>query len=163
MKPRHTLFAFRSRHFAAVLACGSLAVTSLANTDDLNLATSWSGGSVPGALDVANWSGLGGANSTALGANLGLGGITIGTTGGAVTITGANTLTLGSGGIDMSAASQNLTVSSNLALAQGAQTWRVATGRTLTLNTGTVTRATGASCPWLWSWPWSRAPRGRSC
>jgi fibronectin-binding autotransporter adhesin len=154
MKPRHTLFAARSRQFLQVLTCGSLAATPLAasgatigkadNTNDLNLTTSWSGGTVPGALDIGSWSGLGGANSTALGANLSLGGITIGTTGGEVAITGANTLTLGSGGIDMSAASQNLTLSSSLALAQGAQTWKVATGRTLTLNTGTFTRATGA-------------------
>lgn len=115
------------------------------NADALNLTSSWSGGVLPGALDVAQWTGLAGANSTLLGGNLSLQGITIGTTGGAVTIQNGNTLTLGVSGIDMSAATQDLTISSNLSLASGAQAWNVASGRTLALNTGTFSRSTGAT------------------
>jgi autotransporter-associated beta strand protein len=71
-------------------------------------------------------------------------GISIGSTGGAVTIGPGNTLTLGSNGIDMGAATQNLTISSGLALATGHQIWDIATGRTLT-TTGTLTRGAGST------------------
>jgi fibronectin-binding autotransporter adhesin len=115
------------------------------NADDLNLGSSWTGAVVPGTSDVARWNGLAGANSVLLGGNLGLQGITIGSTGGAVTILNGNTLTLGTSGIDMSAATQDLTINSNLALANGGQTWNVATGRTLTITGGTISRSTGAT------------------
>ncbi|MEX1049347.1 MAG: autotransporter-associated beta strand repeat-containing protein [Akkermansiaceae bacterium] len=137
----------------AIFLAGALVVSSLPaatidkadNTDNLNLTTSWTGGVVPGAFDVAQWTGLAGANSTLLGGNLSLQGITIGTTGGLVTIQNGSTLTLGTAGINMSAATQDLTISSNLTLASGGQTWDVATGRTLTLNTGTFSRTAGAA------------------
>ena len=114
------------------------------NTDNLNLTTSWVGGVVPGALDAAKWdSTVTSPNSVALGANMSLGGIIITSPGGAVTITG-NTLTTGNSGIDMSGASQNLTISSGLTLGPGAQTWGVANGMTLTVN-GTFTRSAGST------------------
>jgi autotransporter-associated beta strand protein len=115
------------------------------NTTNLNLAGSWS--ALPGLGDVANWtSAVTGANSSALGADLSWRGITIVGPGGPVTITGSNTLTLANNGINMSAATQDLTISSNLALFKGVgQIWDIAAGRTLTLNTGTFTRNAGAS------------------
>src|SRR5439155_21922699 len=45
----------------------------------------------------------------------------------------------------MSTATQNLTISSGLTIGAGNQTWNVATGKTLTLNTGVFTRSTGAT------------------
>jgi autotransporter-associated beta strand protein len=54
---------------------------------------------------------------------------------GAVSIVG-NDFTLGSGGIDMSAATQDLTISSSLTLA-AEQSWTVANGKTLTIS-GTI-------------------------
>lgn len=125
----------------------SAAVISKANnTDNLNLASSWAGGVAPGASDVGLWTNtVTGANSVSLGANLGLQGLTIGNPGGAVTIGTGNTLTLGTSGIDMAAASQNLTISSGLTLGAGNQIWTVNTGRTLTQNTGTFTRGSGAT------------------
>ncbi len=61
-------------------------------------------------------------------------------------ITAGNTLTLGSAGINMSAASNNLEISSGLTLlANTSQLWNVQTGRTLTLDTGTFTRSAGAT------------------
>jgi len=106
-------------------------ITKANNTNNLNLGTSWGGGTAPGSTDVALWdSTVAGANTAALGANLSWQGIRIANPGGAVTITAANTLTLSSAGIDMSAATQNLTVNSSLILG-AAQTWNVATGRAL--------------------------------
>ena len=115
------------------------------NTNNLNLPASWTGGVVPGAADIARWNGLAGANSVLLGADMSLQGLTIATTGGAVSIGGSNTLTLGVSGIDMSAASQNLAITSNLALGTGTQVWNVAASRTLSLSGGTFTRAVGAT------------------
>ncbi|MEX1049346.1 MAG: autotransporter-associated beta strand repeat-containing protein [Akkermansiaceae bacterium] len=146
-------FTARQSFASAIFLATGLLVSSLHaatidkadNAFDLNLPTSWTGAVVPGAFDIAQWTGLAGANSTLLGGNLSLQGITIGSTGGAVTIQNGNTLTLGSSGINMSGANQNLTISSNLTLAQGAQTWNVPTGQALTLDTGTFSRSAGAT------------------
>lgn len=154
MKPNpFARFLSTNKHLATTVLTSAWVVGSASaatvdkadNTLDLNLPASWTGGVVPGTSDIAQWNGLAGANSTLLGGNLGFQGITIGTTGGAVTIQNGNTLTLGTAGINMSAATQNLTISSNLALATGNQTWNVGTGRVLTLNTGTFSRTAGAT------------------
>lgn len=116
------------------------------NTMNLNQGPSWVGGSVPGAGTVAVWdSTLTAANSVALGANTSWAGILVTNPEGTVNITSGNTLTLGASGIDMSGASANLTVSSSLTLGPGDQTWNVANGQTLALNTGTFTRNSGAT------------------
>lgn len=154
MKPfPFSLFLSRKTPVAAIIvAFGFHSNTAFAatinkadNTNDLNLTTSWTGSVVPTASDIANWSGLAGANSALLGGNLGFQGISIGTTGGAVTIQTGNTLTLGTSGINLGGASQDLTISSNLALTTGNQVWNVASGRFLTLNTGTFSREAGAT------------------
>ena len=106
-------------------------------------AGNWNTG-VPGAADTALWN----ASSTA---NLGISltgsqavqGLRLTSPGGAVSL-GGSTLGLGSGGIDMSAATQNLSITSNLALG-GGQSWNVAGGRTLALSTGTFSRAAGTA------------------
>lgn len=118
------------------------------NADALNLTTSWVAGVVPSQGDIAAWdSSATGANTVALGANQSWQGIRIANPGGAVTVTHAagQSLTLGSAGIDMSAATQNLTLlnSANVAgsVAIGAnQTWNVATGRTLVLFSNSNTQ-----------------------
>ena len=109
-----------------------------------NPPASWTGSVVPNAWDTARWSGLPGANSVVLGANLGLKGVVVGSTGGPVSIGAGNTLTLGSGGVDMGAATQNLSIASGLALGAGHQSWRVATGRALAI-TGALTRSAGST------------------
>lgn len=113
------------------------------NSTDLGQPGSWVGGVVPGAFDIARWSGLTGPNSVPPGADLDWNGIAVAGTAGAVGIGAGNTLTLGSGGIDLSAASQNLTISSGLTLGAG-QTWKVATGRTLTVA-GNISRGVGSA------------------
>lgn len=89
------------------------------NADNLNLTTSWVGGVVPGAATIATWDAtVTAANSTLLGANLTWGGISITNPGGLVTIGGSNRLTLaGAAGINLSAATQNLTIDSPLTVA----------------------------------------------
>ncbi len=104
------------------------------NTTALNLAGSWD--TLPTASDIGTWdSTVLAANSTALGANLDWAGIKIVGPGGLVTVGTAatNTLTLGSSGIDLSLATQNLLINSNL-VAGSAQTWQVAAGRTLQIQ-----------------------------
>ncbi len=115
------------------------------NTNNLNLATSWD--TLPGVNDVASWTSVvTGPNSSALGADLSWRGILITNPGGPIAITGANTLTIANNGIEMGAATQNLTISSNLALLGGVgQIWNIGTGRTLTLDTGVFTRNAGAT------------------
>lgn len=130
-----------------VSAAGAGTIQKANNTTNLNLPASWTGGVVPGANDVASWnSTVAAANSTLLGGNLTWNGISITNPGGPVTIAAGNTLTLGSSGIDMSAATQNLSISSWLTLAGSTgQSWHIATGTTLALGTGVFTRSAGAT------------------
>jgi fibronectin-binding autotransporter adhesin len=112
------------------------------NTTALNVAGSWTT-AVPTATDVAVWnSTVLGANNSSLGGSLSWQGIRIANPVGAVTITGGagNVLSLGSAGIDMSAATQNLTFAGTTGLALTAtQTWNIGSGRQLTFG------ATGAT------------------
>ena len=106
------------------------------NSDNLNLTTSWVGGVVPGFANKAIWdSTVTGANTTVLGANATWAGIQIVNPGGLVTINPGNTLTLGVApvDIDLSAATQDLTLNCDLALG-APNVWDVASGRTLTLG-----------------------------
>lgn len=107
------------------------------NTTALNLTGSWVGGVVPGSADIGHWnSTVTGANTVALGAARTWLGVLITNPGGAVTVgTTTATWTIGASGIDMSSATQNLTINSPVAVALGAnQTWNVASGRTLTVG-----------------------------
>lgn len=117
------------------------------NTDNLSDSSSWVGGSPPTSQDVARWgSSVTAANSAALGADLSWRGIVIADPAGAVEIQAGNTLTLGRSGIDMSAATQDLTISSGLSLLTNThQVWNVGTGRSLNLNTGTFVRGANAT------------------
>jgi len=114
------------------------------NSSDLHLAGSWIGDLPPNEFDTARWSGLAGPGSVLLGADARWGGIAIGATAGPVGISSGNTLTLGSAGIDLGAATQDLAISSGLGLASGGQTWKVAAGRTLTVP-ASLSRAAGAA------------------
>lgn len=116
------------------------------NTTNLNLAGSWD--VLPTAADVAIWNNtVTGANSVALGGDISWAGINIINPGGLVTIGTAatNTLTLGASGINLSSATQNLLINSSLT-AGTAQTWQVAGGRTLQIQSiNTNTRLSGSS------------------
>jgi len=120
------------------------------NTNNLNLATSWTFG-VPDRSNMAVWTNaVLGANTSLLGGNVTWQGIRIANPGGLVTISPGNTLTLWAGqagvSIDMSAATQDLTIQSGLTIQSAVgQLWNIAAGRTLTLNTGLFTRGAGAT------------------
>lgn len=148
MKPTIRLRAFLLGCSALLIAPSAHAATRIKqnNTDPLNQASSWD--VLPGSADIAQWDvTVTGANSTVLGADLSWAGIKIvnpGTVPGTepVTIGAGNTLTIGTSGIDMSTATQNLTLACGLTL-QGGQSWKAAAGTTLDVA-GTLTR-TGAS------------------
>ena len=107
-------------------------ITKAATGTDLTAGASW-GGTAPGSGDVATWS------STSLGAGLTLGtssswgGISVASAASVIAVAGAGTLTLGSGGIDMSASAVDLTLGTPIALGAN-QTWAVNSGRTLTAS-----------------------------
>lgn len=127
-------------------ASNAAAIFKADNSDNLNLATSWTNAVVPGASDVAKWDAtVTGANTVVLGGDLTWKGISITSPGGWVTIGAGNTLTLGNSGIDLSGASQGLTISSSLSLAAGNQVWNVTSGQLLTLDTGAFSRAPQAT------------------
>ncbi len=117
------------------------------NTNVLNLGTSWALGTAPGTSDVATWSGTyntAGSLSSAFTASTPVSwqGIKIGslsgTAAGLVSIGGTGTaitssqVTIGSSGIDMSAANQNLVINAaTIVLSGSTQTWTLASGRNL--------------------------------
>lgn len=109
-------------------------ITKADNQSELSLAGSWIGNVVPGLFDTALWdSNVTGVNTTVLGADLSLFGLRLTNPGGAVTINAGNTLTLGGGGIDMSRATQDLTLNNAVTLG-GTQDWNVGAGRNLTVT-----------------------------
>ena len=125
--------AFALALFANVNVSHAAPITKAATGTDLAAGASWTGSTAPGSGDIATWT------STSLGASLTLdsnttwNGIAISGSLTAISITGAGNLSLGSGGIDMSSSTVNLTVANNLAL-DANQTWNIGTSRTITLS-----------------------------
>ncbi|RYD46727.1 MAG: hypothetical protein EOP85_06875, partial [Verrucomicrobiaceae bacterium] len=105
------------------------------NLSTLNQTSSWIGGVVPGATDVAVWnSTVPGTIGTGLGADASWLGLKILDPGGTVTIgSGANVLNLGASGINMATATQNLLVAPGTLNLTADQTWSVAANRELRL------------------------------
>ena len=150
MKPKNYSFAARKHVIALVgtitvlfnlpTQAGIAERIKANNTTNLNLAASWD--ALTTSTDVGNWTTtVAAANTVALGADLSWQGIKIVAPGGLVTISPGNTLMIGGRGIDLSTATQDLTIQSGLMTRPGSgQIWNVATGRTLTLSTGIITR-----------------------
>lgn len=128
---------------ASVGATSAASFSKANNSTALNVAAAWTNNAVPGASDVAAWDGnVPGPLTNALGANLSWRGLQVLNPGGPIQIEGANTLTLGVGGIDLSAATQDLNLSNNVTLGGVPQNWRVASGRTLNVG-ATLGRTAG--------------------
>lgn len=116
---------------------------------NLNTTTAWVGGVVPTAADIAAWGtpNITAGTSQALGGSVSWQGIFLQaaqTNAINIAATAGATLTIGSSGIDMSSAGANFTISSLVALGS-AQSWNVASGRTLTVSgviTGTAKNVT---------------------
>ncbi|MGV3533413.1 MAG: hypothetical protein ACO1QR_13685, partial [Chthoniobacteraceae bacterium] len=111
------------------------------NADPLNTPTSWVGGELPDADDLAVWNAtVTGANAPVLGASTSWLGIKLLEASGLVTIggitpTAGTSLTIGIEGIDMSAAIHDLVISSPTTVLIGEeQTWTVAEDRNLRLG-----------------------------
>ena len=130
--PKKILSVFAVALTALTVPAATIVKTN--NTDNLNLGSSWVGGVAPTSADIAQWdSTVTAANSVALGANANWAGIKIMTPSGAVTLTAGSTLDLAASGIDLSTASQNLTLNCALNLS-ASQSWSVATNRTLAIS-----------------------------
>lgn len=112
-------------------------VTKADNADNLELTTSWVGGIAPTVADVALFNSTLASNSAwTLGAAQTWGGIRVtNPLVGPFTINGTAALTIGAFGVDMSAATQDLTINTpvNINGGPGVYNWTVANGRTLTL------------------------------
>jgi autotransporter-associated beta strand protein len=127
--------------FLILSICGTLDAATIVkanNTTSLSVGTSWVGGVAPGITDVAQWnSTVTSRNETTLGTSVYLGEIAILNPGGPVTVDAdGNSLGLfaiGGTGIDMSSATQGLTLNCPVLL-ESTQTWNVASGQTLTVN-----------------------------
>jgi len=101
-------------------------------------AGNWSTSAIPATDAPITFNSSSTANlSTVLNQDFTVTSITVASPAGPVSVSGANKLHLGSGGVDLSAATQNLTVSAPVVLG-GAQSWNVASGRTLGVS-GAVT------------------------
>lgn len=128
----------------ALLSGVAQAITKADNTTSLNSGSSWVGGTAPGTSDIALFdSTLAGALTVNQGGNISWGSLQLTNPGGAVTINQAsgNTLTLNTSGagIDMSAATADLTFGNTggfvrIASGNSSPVLNVASGRTLTFN-----------------------------
>ena len=100
-------------------------------------AGSWEAGIVPINGNAVLFNASSTANlATLLNNDFHLTGLSVTTPPNAVSIGGTNLLTIGGDGIDLSTSTQNLTLTSPLAMS-AAQTWSVASGRILNVNGGT--------------------------
>ncbi len=112
------------------------------NTTALDVALSWSPASVPGPGDAIQWTGTYANGSVSTGGGLNVSQLMLTSPSSAITINaGTGPLVLGSGGVDMSASTQSLTVNAPITLAAN-QTWSIATGRTLQFS-GAFTESGG--------------------
>ena len=150
MKPQFNRFLAASFVAVAALSSSAYAQTKADNTTVLNLGASWTGGTAPTASSVADWSGsfstvgslnasftastpvswqgitIGNISGTAAGL------VSIGGTGAAVT---GSSVTVGTSGVDMSAANQNLVINAATLNFNVSQSWNIATGRNLRFGT----------------------------
>jgi fibronectin-binding autotransporter adhesin len=139
MKPNQLGAATRASLLACAALCASnntlgAVISKADNADNLNLGTSWVGGVLPGNADTAVWNAtVTGPSTVDLGASFTIGALKVANPAGLVTINGAGLeLAINSGGIDLSTATQDLVVNSNLRFLSAIHQLQVPVGRTLT-------------------------------
>ena len=130
---------------AAVGPVGAATIYKADNATSLNLSAAWTGGTIPGAADTAVWDATVSALNTAngLGANTTWNGLRILNPAAPIQLNLGYNLTNGLGGIDLSQASQSLTLSNNIVV-NVPQNWNVASGQTLALGGSLIKNAGGA-------------------
>ncbi len=157
MAPRNPVNPFSDKAFARRLALLGVAAASALplsawaaaipkadNAEPLSSGLSWVGGEVPGATDVALWDArFLQASPLTLGVSLAWAGIRIEDVSQPVSLASGSLLTVGAGGIDLSAAGQSLEAQGALHLA-ASQTWGIASDRSFTLG-GALSRANGVT------------------
>ncbi|MBN8459892.1 MAG: autotransporter-associated beta strand repeat-containing protein [Verrucomicrobia bacterium] len=141
MKPVLSIRAI-SAFAPIVLTVGTHAatVTKSGTGTDLADGASW-GGAAPGSADTATWSGSSLGTALTLGSDASWQGIKVTAAASDIAISGSGALTLGSGGIDMSGSAVNTALANNIVLGAN-QTWKAATGKTLTVS-GVVSGSSG--------------------
>lgn len=131
MKPRRLIaqsLLFLNISSAALAAD----VVKANNATALDTATSWTGGNLPTSSDIAVFTN-GSGTTASIGTGITLAGLRY-TNAAAYNITvGTGSLSVGSSGIDMTAATANHTISSPLSLGANQQ-WNIGSGRTLTIS-----------------------------
>jgi autotransporter-associated beta strand protein len=139
----------------AVIFCSALTtragnVFRADNANTLNLPAAWTGNATPTATDVGVWNNAVQINNAvALGADTNWAGVQILDPALPITISAGNKLTLGASGVNMSLATNSLTLSCSLGLG-ASQTWNVTNGLTLTAagaisGSGPLTLNTGGN------------------
>jgi len=117
------------RSWPGILATAPTTIQKANNSTNLNSGSSWSGGAAPGIHNQAAWtSTVTSANSTTLTDDQLWRGLKITNPGGAITINGTSSLALDEAGLDMSTATQNLTINCPLEMTMPS-TWTVNAGR----------------------------------
>lgn len=107
--------------------------TKADNPVSLDQAASWSP-SIPTAADTALWTGTYASGTASVGSGLSANRIQLTSPSQAITISaGSGSVTIGSGGIDLSSSTQNLTVSAPVVLGAN-QTWSAAAGRNVSVS-----------------------------
>ena len=137
MKKRHFSPIFTLPLVIALHGIAGAAPINKASTDpDLTAGASWAG-TTPGLGDIATWvtGSLGGALT--IGTAQSWQGMDIQAATAAITTSGAGTLTLGSSGINIAFAGQNLSIANNVTVGS-TQNWSVGSGRTLTFSNTTA-------------------------
>ncbi|MGN6552863.1 MAG: beta strand repeat-containing protein [Verrucomicrobiota bacterium] len=108
----------------AGLSASGAEILKANNADAMNLSSSWQGGIVPGAGDIAAWTNGSGSSVVSLGADTSWNGIKVYTPGGTPTIAGGYTLALDAGGIALSGNNFNM---SNTLVLTASQVWNLGT------------------------------------
>ncbi len=114
-------------------AVAAVPIVKAGTGTELTNGVSWTGGTVPGADNVARWSTGSLGSSLTLASDTAWHGMEVSNALSSIGITGPGLLTLGPSGIDMSASLVNLSLGNPIALGVS-QTWDVKSGRTLTAS-----------------------------
>jgi autotransporter-associated beta strand protein len=103
------------------------------NTTALDQAASWTNQIVPTVLDTARWDGTYASGTMTTGGGVSFGKLQLASPSTSITLNTGGALTLGSGGIDLSAATNSLTINVPVTLA-ATQPWSIGTSRNVFLN-----------------------------